>query len=188
MRIIGIGGTQRDGSGSELAMRIALEAARTLGADVECFAGPRIELPMYNPAAPDRTSAATELIEAVRSADGVILASPGYHGTVSGLVKNALDYVEDTVTDARPYFDALPVGCIGVARGWQAAGNTLRTLRDIVHALRGVPTPYGAAISTAQPVFDRGICIDDGVRRNLSLLGTQVAEMADLLSRKAAVA
>ena len=52
-------------------------------------------LPFYDPAMVGRPLAARHLIEEVRHADGVVLVSPGYHGTVSGLVKNALDYLED---------------------------------------------------------------------------------------------
>ena len=48
-------------------------------------------------------------MRAVSAADGLIIASPGYHGGISGLVKNALDYVEDLRGDARPYLDGRAV-------------------------------------------------------------------------------
>jgi FMN reductase len=44
----------------------------------------------------------------VRGADALVFGSPGYHGTLSGLVKNALDYLEELGRDARPYVDGLP--------------------------------------------------------------------------------
>jgi len=51
------------------------------------------------------------------------------------------------------------VGCIATAAGWLGAVNTLGALRDIVHALRGWPTPLGAAINSAENVFDEeGTC------------------------------
>jgi FMN reductase len=177
MIVVGIGGTQRPGSSSEMALRAALAAAHDEGAEIACFSGPRIELPLYNPAHPERSSSARGLIEAVRAADGLVLASPGYHGTVSGLVKNALDYVEDTAGDDRPYLDGLPVGCIAVASGWQAAVNTLRTLRDIVHSLRGIPTGYGAALNSSIPLFAEGACADEAVLESLNRIGAQVATM-----------
>ena len=85
-----------------------------------------------------------QLIEAVREADAIIIATPGYHGGVSGLVKNALDTLEELRADDRPYLDGRAVGCIVTAYGWQAAGSVLTSLRSIVHALRGWPTPFGA--------------------------------------------
>src|SRR3546814_8041656 len=82
----------------------------------------------------------SDLVAAVRDADGLILASPGYHGSISGLVKNAIDYLEETARDRRVYLHGLPVGLIATAFGWQATGGTLLAMRSIVHALRGWPT------------------------------------------------
>ena len=79
----------------------------------------------------------------------IIVASPAYHGGVSGLVKNALDYVEDLRDAKRPYLDGRAVGCIACAGGWQAAVATLTGLRSISHALRGWPTPLQKKRSSA---------------------------------------
>ena len=148
MRYVGIGGTLRQNSSSEALLRLCLSSLERYGHQVEVFAGPQICLPMYDPQSPERSPEARAMIKAVRQADGIILASPGYHGGVSGLVKNAIDYIEDTGNDQRPYFDGMPVGCISAAFGQQAAVSTLGSLRGIAHALRGWPTPYGAAVNT----------------------------------------
>ena len=73
-------------------------------------------LPHYRPGA-EHGEPCGDYIEAIRSADGVIIASPGYHGSVSGLVKNAIDYIEETARDERVYLDGLPVGLIVTAYG-----------------------------------------------------------------------
>ena len=70
-------------------------AARRAGAEVRMFASHSlVQLPHYLTPAADQCSEGRQLVEAVRRADGVILASPGYHGSISGLVKNAIDYLE----------------------------------------------------------------------------------------------
>ena len=61
-----------------------------------------LDLPMYAPEWPERTERAVRLVELLRQSHGVIVASPGYHGTLSGLVKNALDYIEDMRNDDPP--------------------------------------------------------------------------------------
>ena len=99
-------------------------------------------------------------------------------------VKNAIDYVEETAKDSRVYLDGLPVGLIVTAYGWQATGSTLATMRSIVHALRGWPTPLGAAIRSTSGMFKDGQCSDDASRGQLELVGRQVVEFARL--RKAA--
>lgn len=176
--IIGIGGTTRPGSSSEVALRTALDGARACGADVRLFGASDLQLPLYDPTAPTRTDEAVALIDAITRADGVVISSPGYHGTVSGLVKNALDYVEDLASAERPYLTGLPVGCVSVAYGWQAAVNTLQTLRSIVHSLRGWPTPYGASVNALEAGFADGECQEADVVAKLELVGTQVATMA----------
>src|SRR6516165_9731910 len=104
-----------------MAMRQVLAAARGAGAETLLISGAALQLPMYEPDNAERSEAARQLVAQLARADGVLLASPGYHGSISGLVKNALDYVEDLRGDARPYLSGRAVGCIGVAGGWQAA-------------------------------------------------------------------
>ncbi len=185
MLIVGIGGTLRDGSSCEAALRIALKEAGTLGAATACFAGPQLVLPMYDPSNAARTPAAAGLVAALRAADGVIIASPGYHGSISGLVKNALDYAEDMARDARVYLDEVPIGCVATAYGPQAAAGTLAALRAIAHGLRGWPTGYGAAVTAYSGLFADAACADAAVDAQLRLVGRQVVEAARLRVRAA---
>jgi FMN reductase len=175
--VVGIGGTVRVGSTSEIALRVALDGAQAAGARVRMFSAAELDLPFYDPKSPDRTEEARQLVDALRDADGIIVASPGYHGALSGMIKNALDYVEDMAGDERVYLDGLPFGCISVAHGSQAAVMVLTNLRGIAHALRAYPTPYGAAIVAGPHIFAGGACIDSETTSRLRLIGTQVADM-----------
>jgi len=177
--VVGLGGTLRAGSSTERALRFCLAAVEAKGGRTKLYAGPDLELPMYAPHNLERTPAARELVGALREADAVIVASPGYHGAVSGLVKNALDYIEDLRADERVYLDNTPWGCITCAYGWQAAVGTLGQLRVIGHALRAWPTPLGVAINSADPVWDEsGALVDGAVRAQLDMLATQVVGFA----------
>ncbi|HEU5474867.1 MAG TPA: NAD(P)H-dependent oxidoreductase [Actinophytocola sp.] len=177
--VVGIGGSLREDSQSGRALRIALAGAEEAGAKVTTISGSDLVLPFYDPAVADRPAAAARLIEEIRHADGVVLVSPGYHGTISGLVKNALDYLEDLRADSRPYLDGRAVGCVAAAAGWQASVTTLTALRSIVHALRGWPTPLGAAVNSAEVTFDAaGGCSNEQVVTTLRTIGQQVVEFA----------
>ena len=167
--IVGFGGTTRPGSSSERALREALDAAEAAGAETLLLRASELEFPMYRPDAPG-TIASALFIDALRRADGIVIASPGYHGAMSGLIKNALDYVEELRDDPRPYLDSRAVGCISCAYGWQAAMTTLVSLRSVVHALRGWPTPLGVAINSGDPA--------ENVTTQLHLLGRQVLDFA----------
>jgi FMN reductase len=184
--IVGIGGTQRPGSSTERALRFCLRTASRFGADVTALVGEELALPMYNPEQSHRSVAAQRLIELLKRSDGIIIASPGYHGTISAFVKNALDYTEDLVDDGRPYFEGRAVGCIVSASGWMATGTTLVTLRSIVHALRGWPTPSGALINSRQTSFTADDqCTDENVCRQLETVAEQVVSFARMRMRSA---
>lgn len=175
--VVGIGGTTMANSSTERALEMALQAAEAAGMRTQIFGGAMLaRLPLYTPHRHDRTVEEQDFVAAVREASGVIFASPGYHGSVSGLVKNAIDLIEETAKDARPYLDDLPVGLIVTAYGWQATGSTVAALRSIVHSLRGWPTPYAAAVNSSVSKFDgQGGCTDAAVAGQLALVGSQVA-------------
>src|SRR6266545_5852515 len=116
--VVGLGGTTRPGSSSERALAFALDAAQELGARTDLIAAGDLQLPLYAPERDGRTPEAARLVGALAAADGVIIVSPGYHGGPSGLIKNALDYVEDLRNAPRTYLDNVPVGCIVCAHGW----------------------------------------------------------------------
>jgi FMN reductase len=185
--IVGIGGTTRPHSASERALQFTLSKAREFGAETELLVGPQILLPIYTPESAERDATARHLVTVLRRANGIIVSSPGYHGSLSGLIKNALDYAEDMRNDASPYFEGRAVGLIACANGWQATGATLTALRSIVHALRGWPTPLGVAINTTEQNFDAEDPLSNpATKKQLSLVAEQVVQFAE--QRAAAVA
>jgi FMN reductase len=177
---VGIGGTLGGVSTTERALSACLDALAEQGFETQLFGGEALgRLPLYAPGDTARTAEEQAFVAAVRQASAVVIASPGYHGGVSGVVKNALDLLEETSRDARPYLTDLPVGLIATAAGWQATGTTLSALRDIAHALRGWPTPFGAALNTGESrLLDPGAAGDQAARRQLQLVAAQVARFA----------
>ncbi|BBX30076.1 NADPH-dependent FMN reductase [Mycolicibacterium alvei] len=177
--VVGLGGTLRADSSTERAVRYCLESVERQGGRTRMFAGPDLELPMYAPHSLERTPAALEFVSALRDADAVVVGSPGYHGAISGLVKNALDYIEDLREDPRVYLDNTPWGCISCAYGWQAAVGTLGQLRTIGHSLRAWPTPLGVAINSADKIWDEsGVLTEGPVRGQLDMLASQLLTFA----------
>ena len=178
--IVGIGGTLRPGSSTEKALACSLRTAEAAGCETRLLGGAFLAtLPIFDPRPGDVSEAQTALADAVRAADGIIVASPGYHGSISGVIKNALDTLEITGRDAQPYLSSKPVGTIITAAGAQAGGTTLMALRAIIHALRGWPTPFGAALNAANDLFDGdGGCRDEKDAWQLDTVAEQVMEFA----------
>lgn len=184
VRIVAIGGTVHPGSTTEMALRYAARPAIDAGAQVAIFGGEYLaSLPHYRGPGHDAETG-RELVDAVRLADGLIIATPSYHGTLSGLVKNALDYIEDLAQEEHPYLHDRAVGLIATAYGEQASMGAMQTLRNIVHALRGWPTPLGATLRTHQELFSpQGECLDERARLQLTTVGEQVLEGANAMRR-----
>ncbi len=172
--IVGIGGTTRIGSSSETALRYTLGLIAEMGATTELIVGPLLDLPMYDPSDDHRSPSARRLVQSLRRADGIVIATPAYHGGMSGVIKNALDYVEDMRADHRPYFDGRAVGILVSAYGAQALGTTLVGVRSIVHALRGWPTPFAAALNAQNRPFENGLPANADVAGQLETVARQV--------------
>ncbi len=175
--VVGIGGTTRAGSSTERALDLALRACGDLGAATISLGGEFLAaLPHYKPGA-RLTEVQQGLIDVVARADAVILATPSYHGGISGLLKNALDTLEELRDGPRPYLDGRAVGGIVTAYGWQAGGIVLSGLRATAHALRGWPTPYGAVVNTSETPLD-GRPLPFEVEQGLERVGHQVVQFA----------
>jgi FMN reductase len=176
--ILGLGGTGRSESTSELALRYALGCVASLGCATSMLSAQELDLPMYKPGS-SLPPGAQRLLEAVRNSDGLIIASPGYHANVSGLIKNAIDYLEELRQDERQYLQGRAVGCIASAREATSAVATLNSLRSITHSLQGWPTPTGVGLCTADISFDsNGAPCDPKVGANLARLAEEVVTFA----------
>jgi FMN reductase len=180
--IVGIGGTVRPGSTSEMALAKALSTAEAGGARTLLFGGAFLAgLPHYDPRTACDNVEQARLVDAVRRADGLIVASPGYHGSISGLVKNALDCLEELREDSRTYLDGRAVGLIVAAAGAQAGGSTLAALRGIIHAMRGWPTPFGATLNSAGGLFDGDGAFNDS--RDAAAVDIVARQVVDFATR-----
>ena len=163
-----------------------MEAAERAGARTRLLSGVFLsKLPIYDPTASLGSPELAVMLDTVREADGVIISTPGYHGSVSGLIKNAIDGLEGLRQDTRPYLEGRAVGCIVVADGWQAGGTALSALRTIVHALRGWPTPLGLTLNpSAGKLFsETGSLCDEAAARQVEMLAAQVIDFARAMQR-----
>ncbi|MBD1911897.1 MULTISPECIES: NADPH-dependent FMN reductase [unclassified Leptolyngbya] len=148
VKIIGIGGSLRPDSYSQRALLLAAERVKALGAEVEVLDLRTMNLPFCDggddySAYPD----VARLRQIVKAADGLILATPEYHGSVSGVLKNALDLLS---------FDELSnkvTGLISVLGG-QSNSNALNDLRVIMRWVHGWVIPEQVAIGQAWKAFD----------------------------------
>ncbi|MEW4228863.1 NADPH-dependent FMN reductase [Priestia megaterium] len=92
------------------------------------------------------------LTEAIEKADGILLATPEYHGAMSGALKNAFDFLNSA------YFAHKPVALVAVSGGGKGGINALNNLRTVTRALY-------ANVLSKQLVLDPADIVEKGTLR-----------------------
>jgi FMN reductase len=176
--VVCLAGTLRSPSRLNRVIRLVAGEFEHLGMRVTVLDGASLTMPIYHPDLPTDDARVRFFLEAIADADGVVLGSPTYHGSVSGLLKNALDHINELEFDPRPFLDGRPVGCITVASGQQGAVTALTTLRIIIHALRGWPTPLGITLGAHDEAAQKA-----QLQQQVPIMVNQVARLAVLSAR-----
>ncbi len=190
MTILGLGGSLREGSTTELALQIALEGAQAEGARVAMLTPAAVPLPLFDGTYGLERYAAAErqtilsLLDAVRQARGLIIASPTYHNTISGAVKNMLDFLELLKEDQPPRLEGKVVGLVTVQEGTSGTGNnTLTTMLLAARAMRAWVAPTMLSIPASRTAFDtEGQPINAAFTQRLHALGAEVAKASAMFA------
>ena len=179
IRIVGLGGSLARTSTSRAALQRALEGAAAAGAETRLLDLRELDLPMYNPDDDEPREAAADLIESCYAADGMLWSSPLYQGTISGALKNALDWLHVLGSRDPPYLHDTVIGLISAAGGTQGL-QAINTMEFAVRALRGWAVPYVVPVGAAPRVFDSdGRVRNESVERQLEMLGAEVVRVAE---------
>lgn len=185
-RILAFAGSARSASLNKTLVRRAAKLAEELGAEVELLDLRDFEMPLYDgdlEEAEGVPDGARRLRERLLAADGLLLACPEYNGSITPLLKNAIDWT------SRP--DGDTPGLVGwrgkTATLLSASPGALGGLRGLVHVraiLGGIGVlvlPSQCAIGGAHKVFD-----DDGRltdERLAGMLEGAVRQLVDTTSR-----
>jgi NAD(P)H-dependent FMN reductase len=139
LRILGICGSTREHSRSALAVKLCLEMAAQRGGEGRILDLRATELPLYRP---DREASSDHLTKAsadVDWADAMILATPDYHGSMSGVMKNFLDY----------YWEEFAGKLFGYICTSHEKGLTVMDhMRTVVRQCYGWSLPYGVSLDS----------------------------------------
>jgi FMN reductase len=179
LNIVGLGGSVASNSKSLAALQAALAGAEHAGAATRLLDIRDLELPIFNPENDEPTESASELIETCHAADGLLWSSPLYQGTISGALKNALDWLHLLGDREPPYLHDKVIGLISTAGGTQGL-QAINTMEFAVRALRGWAVPYVVPVAGASRVFDpEGRLRDEGIELQLETLGGEVVRVAE---------
>src|ERR671922_1929404 len=172
--VLGVAGSTRQGSYSTKALKIVLEHAKKHDAEVRLLELNRIVLPLYDPSAP-ASKEVEHAAEAIAWADAFILASPDYHGSISGALKNFLDH----------FYEEFAGKVFGYIVASHEKGLTVMDqMRTAVRQCYGWSMPYGVSINGKQDFNDKGEIVNDILDRRLHMLARDLAIYGGLIRRQ----
>ncbi len=174
IHVAAICGSLREKSYTRMSLNLALEGARMVGASTKM-----IDLRDYELAFCDGSDEyppdVERLQQDVADAKGLIIGTPVYHGSYSGVLKNALDLLSFRELEGAIW------GLLGVAGGGTGATVTMTHLRTIGRSLHAWVVPEEVSVANSSKQFDAsGQCIDAALRERLLNLGRSVARFAYL--------
>ncbi len=175
IKVVGIVGSLRKGSYNKLALRAAMELKP---ADMEIESADIGGLPLYNEDLHEKgfPPAVEAFRQQVRAADAILFVTPEYNYSVSGVLKNAIDWASRPPDRA---LESKPVAVMGASGGRLGTARAQYHLRQIgvFLNLHFVNRPE-VMISAAANAFDAtGRLTDEGARK---LIGDLLVNLRDL--------
>src|SRR5919107_2865945 len=151
VNILGIAGSMREQSYSTRGLKLVLEEVKKYDSESDVLELRKLNLPLYDPSG-DKSDEPSSYINsnnnllerittALKWADAFVLASPDYHGSMSGGMKNFLDYFwEDFAGKTFGYIVA------SHEKGLTVADQ----MRTAVRQCYGWSMPYGVSVNGPQ--------------------------------------
>ncbi len=185
VNIVGLGGGLGNKSRSLSALKIALEAARVSGAETNLLWLGELNLPFFIPNRPieeyNQAGLIKSYLDKIQAADGLIWASPVYHGSMSAAFKNSLDLLELLPRRPKLYLEGKVTGLIAVAGSQFTAPQAINAMWNCARALRTLVATTAVPVSNGRMLFDNeGNFQDEKITGMLKLLGREVTELARL--------
>ncbi|HEV8386606.1 MAG TPA: NAD(P)H-dependent oxidoreductase [Nitrososphaera sp.] len=169
-KVLGVAGSTRTNSYSTRALKIALEHAKAQGADVRLLELGKTVIPLYNPSGPE-SKELHEAAEAVSWADAFILASPDYHGSMSGTLKNFLDY----------FYEEFAGKVFGYIVASHEKGLTvMEQMRTAVRQCYGWSMPYGVSVH-GEMDFKAAEITNDRIAKRMRMMSRDLVVYGNLL-------
>jgi FMN reductase len=169
-KILGVAGSTRGQSYSTKALNIALGHAKARGAEVRLLDLGRTPIPFYNPNAGESKDL-QRASEAVAWADGFILASPDYHGSMSGTLKNFLDhFYEEFAGKVFAY----------IVASHEKGLTVMDQMRTAVKQCYGWSMPYGVSVNGEQD-FKGGEIANERIARRVKMMSRDLVVYGKLV-------
>src|SRR5665213_1059697 len=174
LRVLGVSGSLHEKSRSALVLASVLGFVRERGAQTRLIDLRTLELPLYRPGR-QASAAEQKMLEDMLWAQAVVLASPDYHGSISGALKNFLDYTGDE--------------CAGKLFGYICSSHekgltVMEQMRTIVRQCYGWSMPYGVSFHGRTDLDTEGVVVNARIGGRLKMMARDLVTYGTLLQRQ----
>jgi chromate reductase len=165
--LIALSGSTRSGSYNSAVLTVAVEAARSAGAEVDFIDLRDFPMPIFQQDLEEKEGlpeAVKELKARFRKADGFLIASPEYNSAFSPLLKNTIDWCSRAESDDEAPLSAYAgksalllsasPGALGGLRG-------LTALRALLQNIRVTVFPEMLSVGSAHEVIGEDGSVSD---------------------------
>lgn len=177
IEVVAVCGSLAAESVTRVALREALQAAQTEGAQTTLVDLREFTLPTFDADNQDAGDA-PEVRNRLQRADAILLGTPMYHGSFSSPLKTALDY------SGFEEFENTTVGLLAVSGG-SFPTPALEHLRSVMRAFDAWPLPLDVAIPNSRDQVVDASLVDDSLSDRVRRLGTEVVQYADVAQYRA---
>jgi NAD(P)H-dependent FMN reductase len=185
INVLGVAGSMRKGSYSTHALRLVLEEAKKYGSESRLLELREVRLPIYDPNASvsefyqningNRENVLDKVTEAIKWADAFVLASPDYHGSMSGAMKNFLDY----------FWEEFAGKTFGYVIASHEKGLTVADqMRTSVRQCYGWSMPYNISINGGNDFNSAGNPISSTLANRIKMLARDMVTYGTLIRRQ----
>jgi len=182
VNVLGVAGSMREQSYSTRGLKMVLEETKKYNAESYMLEVRKINLPLYDPSeitSDNSSSSNNNVLErittALRWADVFVLASPDYHGSMSGGMKNFLDYFwEDFAGKTFGYIVA------SHEKGLTVADQ----MRTAVRQCYGWSMPYNISINGEKDFDSKGNLINSALAKRIKMLARDLVTYGTLIRRQ----
>jgi azobenzene reductase len=174
LNVLGVGSSMRQGSYSTTVLNMILDMAKGNGAETKLLDLRQTNLPMLY-AAKDDTHEIVQATELVEWADAYILATPDYHGSMSGSLKNFLDY----------FWSEFAGKTFGYIVASHEKGLTVMDqMRTAVRQCYGWSIPYGVSINPEDDFDNKRKVINKRLSSRLDMLARDLVVYGKLIRKQ----
>ncbi|HEX2068406.1 MAG TPA: NAD(P)H-dependent oxidoreductase [Nitrososphaeraceae archaeon] len=182
VNVLGVAGSMREQSYSTRGLKMVLEETKKYNAESYMLEVRKINLPLYDPSeitSDNSSSNNNNVLERITTtlkwADIFVLASPDYHGSMSGGMKNFLDYFwEDFAGKTFGYIVA------SHEKGLTVADQ----MRTAVRQCYGWSMPYNISINGEKDFDSKGNLINSALAKRIKMLARDLVTYGTLIRRQ----